>query len=87
MEEYLQLAETLQTAIDEAFFENDDYQNSFRPSLHFKHIHQIGRMQKLLAHARSEHHPKLLARAEKGYLNSYQRFVKYNHFNPRFDVK
>jgi hypothetical protein len=71
------------------FFENDDYQTSFRPSLHFKHIHQnqlLGRMQKLLAHA-SEHHPKLLARAEKGYLNSYQRFVKYNHFNPRFDVK
>ena len=25
--------------------------------------------------------------AEKGYLNSCQRFVKYNHFNPRFDVK
>jgi hypothetical protein len=40
MEEYLQLAETLQTAINEAFFENDDYQSSFRPSLHFKHIHQ-----------------------------------------------
>jgi hypothetical protein len=71
------------------FFENDDYQTSFRPSLNFKHIHQnklLGRMQKLFAHA-SEHHPKLLARAEKGYIYSYQRFVKYNHFNPRFDVK
>jgi hypothetical protein len=47
MEEYLQLAETLQTAINEAFFENDDYQTSFLPSLHFKHIHQnqlLGRM-------------------------------------------
>jgi hypothetical protein len=43
-------------------------------------------MQKLFAHS-SEHPPKLLARAEKGYIYSYQRFVKYNHFNPRFDVK
>jgi hypothetical protein len=43
-------------------------------------------MQKLFAHA-SEHHPKLLARAEKGYIYSYQRFVKYNHLYPRFDVK
>jgi hypothetical protein len=42
--------------------------------------------QKLFAYA-SEHDPKLLARAEKGYIYSYQRFVKYNHFNPRFDVK
>ena len=86
----MQLAQTLQTAIDDAFFENDDYyQTSFRPSLNFKHIHQnklLGRMQKLFAHA-SEHHPKFLARAEKGYIYSYQRFVKYNHFNPRFDVK
>jgi hypothetical protein len=32
MEEYLQLAQTLQTAIDDAFFENDDYQTSFRIS-------------------------------------------------------
>jgi hypothetical protein len=60
----------------------DDYQTSFRPSLHFKHIHQnqlLGRMDaktfSALAHA-SEHHPKLLARVEKGYLNYYQRFVK-----------
>jgi hypothetical protein len=32
-------------------------------------------MQKRFAHA-SEHHPKLLAREDKIYLNSYQRFVK-----------
>ena len=69
MEDYLQLSEMLQTVIDDAFFENDDYQTSFRPSLHFKHIHQnqlLGRMQKSLAHT-SEHHPMLLARAEKEY--------------------
>ena len=51
MEEYLQLSEMLQTVIDDAFFKNDDYQTSFRPSLHFKHIHQnqlLGRMQKHL---------------------------------------
>jgi hypothetical protein len=64
------------------------YQTSSQPSLHCKHIHQNQLLgpQKLFAHA-SEHDPKLLARAEKGYIYSYQRFVKYNHFNPRFDVK
>jgi hypothetical protein len=79
MEEYLQLAETLQTAIDEAF------SKMMIIKLHSAHlcISNIyirtnclgGWMQKLLAHA-SEHHPKLLARVEKGYLNYYQRFVK-----------
>jgi hypothetical protein len=67
MEEYFQLALTLQTAIDDAFFENNDYRISFHPSLHFKCINQnqlLERMQLLLAHA-SEHHPKFLARAEK----------------------
>ena len=67
IKEYLQLSEMLQTVIDDAFFKNDDYQTSFRPSLHFKHIHHnqlLGRMRKLLTHA-SKHHPILLPRAKK----------------------
>jgi hypothetical protein len=54
MEEYLQLALMLQTAIDNVSFENNDCQISFRLSLHFKFIHKDQlheRMQLLLAHA------------------------------------
>jgi hypothetical protein len=43
-------------------------------------------MEDLSAHANNYHY-KSLARAKKGYLNSYQRFVTYNHFNPRFHEK
>ena len=44
-------------------------------------------MPKLLAQHTGEYHLLVLAHAESEYIYSSERSVKYNLFNPKFDVK